>query len=101
MQNAVHNWKPRKYRMYAWRSDVINLNAEPFLSSRTIFKMAECYLHFWLRFRLKYLPSNEQSLNLVIKTWNNKCRPIVKKKVIFPPEFPFKWGQFSYLGHAN
>ena len=51
--------------------------------------------------RLKYLPSNEQSLNLVIKNWNNKCRPIIKKKVIFPPEFPFKWGQFSYLDHAN
>ena len=52
--------------------------------------MAECYLHFWLRFRVKYLRSNEQSLNLVVKNWNNKCRQIFKKKVIFLPEFPFK-----------
>ena len=52
--------------------------------------MAECYLHFWLRFRVKYLRSNEQSLNLVVKNWNNKCRQIIKKKVIFLPEFPFK-----------
>ena len=51
--------------------------------------MAECYLHFWLRFRVKYLRSDEQSLNLVVKNWNNKCRQIFKKKVIFLPEFPF------------
>ena len=38
---------------------------------------------------MKYLRSNEQSLNLVVKNGNNKCRQIIKKKVIFLPEFPF------------
>ena len=44
---------------------------------------------------VEYLRSNEQSLNLVVKNWNNKCRQIIKKKVIFLPEFPFKMRDYK------